>query len=182
MIFAVLSIAHNATVHFFNNFALYGGAIYYVDQDCCFVDKNYRNGSIVFVNINACGPPIYSSYNWYSYSTSTDSYAAVQDTTSIVSLPTIMSFNSDNKTSVIPGQTITGDMTVIDCFSNVSSCLADANLSCHGEVCSDYKLQGSSTVFLSHGSMVNTGLRIINTTSLHNSMHKPKLHFLCRYL
>ena len=174
--YALLSIAHNATVRFINNVALYGGAIY-VDQDYCFVDENYHNGSIVFVNN---GPPIYSSYNWCSYSTSTDSCVVIQDTTSIVSLPTIMSFNSDNKTSVFPGQTITGDMTVIDCFGNVSSCLADANLSCHGEVCSDYKLQGSSTVFLSHGSMVNTGLRIINTTNLRNSMHKLKLHFHCR--
>ena len=81
----VLSIAHNATVHFINNVALYGGAMY-VDQDYCFVDKHYRNGSIVFVSN---GPPIYSSYNWCSYTTSTNSCEAVQDTTSIVSLPTI---------------------------------------------------------------------------------------------
>ena len=140
----ILSISDNATVSFTENIASYGGAIY-VDEEDCFVNEYYRNDSLVFNRNHASnGPYIFSSYDWCSFNTG--GYETIQKTTNIVSLPTTMSFNDDNKTSLFPGQTIIGNMIVTDCFGNASSCLADVSLWCDGQICHNYDLQGPTTI------------------------------------
>ena len=167
-----VTIADNATISFINNFATYGGAIY-IDQNYCFVYCS--EGSVVFVaNQASSGPSIYSSYNWCSFNSNC---IARQNITNIASLPTAMSFNSNNTTSLFPGQTIVGDMTVVDCFGNASSCLADVSLQCDEKGCNDYRIIGPSTIFLSNGT-ANTGLKII---SKHVSFKKyPQLKLVCK--
>ena len=100
-------------------------------------------------------------------------------TTNIVSLPTTMSFNDDNKTSLFPGQTMIGNMTVTDCFGNASSCLADVSLWCDGQICHNYNLQGPTTITFYNGLNINTGLKI---TAVHVSQNKgnAQLQLSCK--
>ena len=152
---SLIAIYH-ATITFANNVASYGGAICATE---CFVEEHYPNGSIVFDNNHATyGPVVLSLLNWYDVTNA--GCVALQDAANIVSLPTNMSFNSDNTTSVFPGQTIVGDVMAIDCFGNGSFCIADVYLLCDGDICIDYGLNGPSTIFLSDGS-VNTGLAVV---------------------
>ena len=125
------------------------------------------------------GPDIYSSYNWCRLNNS-DGCTAVQNTAvSIVSPPTSISFNDNNSTTIFPGQTITGDMSVKDCFNDSSSCLADAYFLCQSSNCLDnYILDGPSSITLYDGT-VNTGLTI-NITKLQESDAILSLLFVCR--
>ena len=172
-----VTVAENATVTFINNVALYGGAIY-ADAQYCFLDFHY-NHSIVFNGNHAnIGSSIFSSYDWCSIIKCT----AIQNIhvcVHIASLPTNVSFNICNTTSVFLGQIIVGDVTAIDCFGNTSSCLANAFLQCDGKICDHYRIEGPSTVFLSNGT-VNTGLII--KISEHASFHQVQLTFICKTL
>ena len=148
-----ITIAPNVTVSIIDNIAIYGGAVY-VSQPFCFVDENYRDGSIIFDNNHATyGAVIYSSFNWC------DDCVAIPSS-NIVSLPTNVLFNNDNTTSVFPGQTIVGSMTFIDCFGNSSLCPTRHDLWCNGETCKNYGLRGPSTIFLSNG-FLNTQLSVV---------------------
>ena len=174
----VLALADNATISFINNTASYGSAIY-VDQGDCFISENYRDGSIIFNRNHASKRPlIYTTNDWCSSSNA--GCVAIQNTTSIVSLPTNILFNSNNKTSVFPGQTIVGDVTISDCFGNASLCLADVHLLCGGRTCDSYDLQGPSTIFLSNGT-VNTGLSLTTVSTFINGvLDNPQIQFLCK--
>ena len=163
-----LHIADNATISFINNTASYGGAIY-VDQDHCFVDSAKHNMFVLQGNHAISGQSIYSTHNWCSFSTQYNGCLELQNTTNIVSLPTNMSFNSDNTTSVFPGQTIVGNVTITDCFGNASFCLADV---CEGRTCRgiDFDILGSSVVAFSKG-LINTGLKVITHTKLNHTFY-----------
>ena len=170
-----LSISDNTTVSFTENIASYGGAIY-VDQQNCFVNEHFRNDSLVFNRNHATnGPYIFSSYDWCSFNTG--GCEIIQKTINIVSLPTNMSFNDDNKTSLFPGQTIVGNMTVTDCFSNASSCLADVSLWCDGQICLNYDLQGPTTITFYNGLNINTGLKI---TAVSQNKGNAQLQLTCK--
>ena len=167
-------ITDTATVSFINNVAAYGGAIY-VDQNSCFLTTDYRNDSIIFVANRASysGPSVFSAYDWCSFCNN----VTIQNG-QVESLPTILSFNRYNTTSVFPGQTIVGDVTLINCFGSVSSCLTDVSLQCNGKVCRSYGIRGPSIVFLSNGT-VNTELKII-AVSEHISTNRAQVKFVCK--
>ena len=170
-----LSISDNATVSFTDNIASYGGAIYYVDQRNCFVNEYYRNDSLVFNRNRASnGPCIFSSYDWCSFN---GGCKIIQETTNIVSLPTTMLFNDDNKTSLFPGQTMMGNMVVTDCFGNASSCLADVSLWCDGQICNNFDLQGPTTITFYNGLNINTGLKI---TAVSQNKGNAQLQLSCK--
>ena len=170
-----LNISDNATVSFTENIASYGGAIY-VDQEYCFVNEYFRNDSLVFNRNHASnGPYIFSSYDWCSFNTG--GCEIIQKSTNIVSLPTTMSFNDDNKTSLFPGQTMIGNMIVTDCFGNASSCLADVSLLCDGQICHNYDLQGPTTITFYNGLNINTGLKI---TAVSQNKGNVQLQLSCK--
>ena len=173
----LISISDNATVSFTENIASYGGAIY-VDQEKCFVNEYSRNDLLVFNRNHASnGPYIFSSYDWCSFNTG--GCEIIQKNTNIVSLPTTMSFNDDNKTSLFPGQTIIGNMIVTDCFGNASSCLADVSLWCDGQICHNYDLQGPTTITLYHGKNINTGLTL-KITAVSQNKSNAQLQLSCK--
>ena len=162
-----LTIAPNANITFQDNYASYGGAIF-VDQDYCFVDGD--ENSIIFSNNSAIsGQCIFSSFNWCSFSDG--SCALIHNNCSIMSPPTTLSFNANNTASVFPGQTITGDMTVIDCLNSTTSCLAEVKQQCAREqsICDEYYIYGPSSVALFDGR-VTTGLKINSITDQKNYM------------
>ena len=169
----VLYIQHNASIIFARNLASYGGALY-IDQDYCFVyNFNGYDGSFVFLHNRASyGPVIYSSYSWCNASCE-----AMRDATNIVSLPAIMSFNNNNTISIFPGQMITADMTVIDCFGNASSCQADVYMLCNKQVCVDYALQGPSTIVISNG-LINTGLKLTTNSDSQGVFYDSQLQLM----
>ena len=167
-----VTIADNATVNvtFINNVASYGGAIY-ADTQHCFFNFHHKNSLAFNGNHANIGSSIFSSYDWCSINC-----APVQSMHNyIASLPTNVSFNISNTTSVFPGQTIVGDMTVIDCLGSASSCLADVSLRCNGRICG---IQGLSTVFLSNGT-INTGLKI-TINSEYALFRQVQLKFTCK--
>ena len=169
----VLRVEDNATVNFTSNAATYGGAIY-IDQDYCFVHDSY-NDSFVFKNNHAnYGPDMYSSYSWCACRSS--GCRALQNTTSVVFLPTSISFNDDNRTTVFPGQAIEGEMKVSNCFGK-ASCLAQVFMLCDERVCTNYALEGPSTVSISNGT-VSTGLTV--TTSSSEISYNPQLRLQCK--
>ena len=175
---SVLKILPNASLYFTNNVASYGGAIY-IDQTRCFVTfiTSFHNTSFIFHNNHATsGSSIFSVQNWCA-STSNAGCQAMQDAITIVSLPTTMLFNKNNSTSIFPGQTIVGDMTIIDCFGNVSSCIADVYLTCNGKICFNYELLGRSSIILSNGS-TNTHLTLSRANS--GKSDNPKLKPICK--
>ena len=167
----MLAIADNATISFINNIASYGGAIY-VDQDqYCFVDTKHT--TFVFQRNHAIsGQTIYSTYDWCSFSTHYDGCSELQNTTNIMSLPTDMSFNSDNTASVFPGQTIVGNVMITDCFGNASFCLADVYPQCEERTCRGiyFDIHGSSVVAFSKG-LINTGLKVITHTKINHTFY-----------
>ena len=170
-----VTIAENATVNvtFINNVASYGGAIY-ADTQHCFFNFHHKNSLAFNGNHANIGSSIFSSYDWCSINC-----APVQSMHNyIASLPTNVSFNISNTTSVFLGQIIVGDMTVIDCLGSASSCLADVSLWCNGRICNNYGIQGPSTIFLSNGT-INTGLKI-TTNSEHASFHQAQLKLMCK--
>ena len=99
-----------------------------------------------------------------------------------MSPPTMLSFNADNTTSVFPGQTITGDMTVIDCLNNTSSCLADVYPRCaesaRVHVCDDYYIHGPSSIALFDGPL-STGLKV-NIITHTNHINYMQLFLVCK--
>ena len=167
-----VTIADNATVTFINNVALYGGAIY-ADTQHCFLNFHHKDSLAFNGNHANIGPSIFSSYDWCSL-IKCNNYTAMH----IVSLPTNVSFKISNTTSVFPGQTIVGDMTVVDCFGNTSSFIADVSLWCNRKICDNYGIEGPSTVFLLNGT-INTGLKI-TAISGHLSLNKAQLKFACK--
>ena len=171
-----VTIADNATVNvtFINNVASYGGAIYADTQRCFF--NFHRKDSLAFNGNHAnIGSSIFSSYDWCSMNC-----VPVQSNNYIASLPTNISFNISNTTSVFLGQIIVGDMTVIDCLGNTSSCLADAFLQCNGNICDHYRIEGPSTIFLSNGT-INTGLKIAaHSISEPVLFNQSQLKFICK--
>ena len=170
--YGYVTIADNATVTFINNVALYGGAIY-ADTQNCFLSFYHKNSIMFNGNQANIGSSIFSSYDWCSLKC-----IAIQNIY-IASLPTNVSFKISNITSVFPGQTIVGDMTVIDCLGSASSCLADVSLTvrCDEKFCNNYGIQGPSTIFLSNGT-INTGLKI-TTNSEYASFHQAQLKLMC---
>ena len=169
-LYCTLHIADNATISFIDNTASYGGAIY-VDQKYCFVGA--KHSMFVFQSNHAIsGQSIYSTYNWCSFSTQYNGCQELQNTTNIISLPTNLSFNSDNTASAFPGQTIVGNVTITDCFGNTSFCLADVYPQCEGRTCHgiDFDILGSSVVAFSNG-LINTGLKVITHTKLNHTFY-----------
>ena len=142
-------------------------------KNSCFLTTDYCNDSIIFVANRASysGPSVFSAYDWCSFCND----VTIQNG-QVESLPTILSFNRYNTTSVFPGQTIVGDVTLINCFGGVSSCLTDVSLQCNGKVCRSYGIRGPSIVFLSNGS-VNTELKII-AVSEHISTNRAQVKFV----
>ena len=169
-----VTIADNATVNvtFINNVALYGGAIY-ADTQHCFLNFHHQNSIMFNGNHANIGSSIFSSYDWCSLKCD----IPIQNIY-IASLPTNISFNISNTTSVFPGQTIVGDMTAFDCLGSASSCLADVTLRCEKTFCHNYGIQGSLTIFLSNGT-INTGLKI-TTNSEHASFNQAQLKIICK--
>ena len=176
-----LNIASNVTIVFQDNVVMYGGAIYIDQAIDCFLGEYYDTSFDFGTNQAVYGPQIFSSHDWCSFSHNTvcGTLQHVITERNIMSVPSAMMFNNDNSTTIFPGQTIVGDMTIIDCFGRTSSCVADVYLDCGNKICVGYNIIGPSTAFLTNGS-VNTQVKLKFLNSSKQSLNSPQLNLICR--
>ena len=166
-----LYIASDATLSFTNNNAIYGGAIYVGSSQTvtfgrgCFIQG--ADSMLIKNNTALIGCDIYSEKN---------SCISCHQNLNITSPPTILSGTS---VTVFPGETITLNMTVTDCYGKNAGCEADVLLTCGSGTCTEYgiQLEGSSTTFLTSG-LINSGLHITSATD--QAPLNTSLLFICK--
>ena len=192
----IVYIASDAAIVFEGNIARYGGAIYAVGDICHPHDDDYHDKSFSFSGNRASFGsqiymPIYTDDDCFLYK---ECEANLPSNITIDTTPSSISFNATS-VHVFPGQAIEGIVEVHDCYGRPSSCTADVELHCDGQICADYDIVGPTTLFLVSGS-VNTQIRLkLSDTKRNKGMKNgscgsnpddnhvsinPQLKFICK--
>lgn len=167
------SHSHSNSVKLLHNSAQYGGAVYVGSgQNVCFTDGVFSD---VNNSASIAGPDIFLSYCYCHYDRSCIDLLRDKK---MVSFPSNVSSDIGTYLSLFAGDALTLNLSVTDCCSMPTSCLADTLLICDGDKDCPFTTEGPSSVIL-HTGIIQTDLRI-STNSSRLPQNRPKLLFQCQ--
>ena len=200
----VINVYKQSQVQFYENCALYGGAIYIdVDfLDYCYINDPYCNMTTAIRDNRASssGNNLYltnpnvafdclSTYldNCYNISDYLDKKLGFGSSGSEIGFM----YGDNDTTSILtifPGQNIVVNTSVYGAFDERSSCVASVYLQCENQVISCgygdefLQLEGPTKITLSKG-VFTSDLRLLAPNKADNftTFSQPSLHFECRY-